>query len=126
MANASPTATAPTPGPWHVSVSQNPDVYNDEQHLCILPDIRTTHGKVIADIETLPEAEANARLIAAAPGLLRVVKKLRNTCMERLDLLRGPEQEWRDEDELKDMIGSYTLLLEDCDRVIAEVEDRVC
>src|SRR4051812_32479621 len=55
-----------TRGPWHLAESENEHVYKGKRHLCILPDPTVTHGLVVADIETLPEAEANARRIVGA------------------------------------------------------------
>ena len=50
-------------------------MYNGEKHWAVLPNPETTHGQLIADIETLDEAEANAHLISAAPVLLQAAKK---------------------------------------------------
>ena len=64
-----------TPGPWHVTVSQNPDVYGGEEHFAIIADHQTSHGQILADVETLPGAKANATLIAACPELLLACKQ---------------------------------------------------
>src|SRR3546814_12636072 len=55
------TSSAHTAGPWRVGESENPHVYGGQKHLVILSDPETTHGVVIADVETVPEAQANAR-----------------------------------------------------------------
>lgn len=57
------TSTTHTPGPWH----------HDRR------DILTSDGRCIAEVcsggaDSLEEADANGRLIAAAPELLRVAR----------------------------------------------------
>lgn len=64
-----------TPGPWHVTVSQNLGVYGSEEHFAIIADHQTSHGQILADVETLPGAKANATLIAACPELLLACKQ---------------------------------------------------
>ncbi len=64
---------------------------------------------------------AIARLIAAAPDLLKVAKMARATYGERLSLLQE-EREWRGDDETDDMIGHYTSLLSATKIAIAKVD----
>lgn len=60
--------SAPTPGPWETSV-------NDEGQWDVCAE---GGGDMVADLADCPEsAEANARLIAAAPDLLAALKGLR-------------------------------------------------
>jgi len=65
------SASAHTPGPWFVSRSENPDVYRGQSHLMIVDE--ATHT-CVADVETKINAEANARLIAAAPDMFAALQ----------------------------------------------------
>ena len=69
-----PTSSAHIPGPWHVTTCKAPAVYGGEKHFAIIDDPDTGYGIIIADLETMPEAEANARLMAAAPELLAALE----------------------------------------------------
>lgn len=75
-----------TPGKWKVEGSDNPDGSN----LIVLDE----DGRVIADmcdscgVEDCEEAEANARLIAAAPDLLEALRDLHDACAH-----------WEDQDD---------------------------
>src|SRR5438067_2262202 len=73
-----PSNTAPafTKEPWLISESTNPAVYGGERHLVILSHPDDGTGKIIADLETLPEAKANAEVIARAPQLLQSLERL--------------------------------------------------
>src|SRR5437868_2649665 len=73
MRNAS-TSPAHTAGPRIVSTSSNAHVYDGEKHFVILSHPEESTARIIADLETLPEAEANACLIAVAPELLDTLK----------------------------------------------------
>lgn len=53
-----------TPGPWHVQPSDHPG------GLLIKP----IPGQVVAQCDELPEMEANARLIAAAPEMYEALR----------------------------------------------------
>lgn len=66
------------------------------------------------------EAQANARLIATAPELLRLAKTFLLTCEDRIELLK--EEDWRPDDEREDMTGHYTALSESCKSVLAKAE----
>jgi hypothetical protein len=62
--------SAHTKGPWYVSLSQR-------KSLCVVSFDTWICGELEADNDTsisLQEAEANARLIAAAPDLLEALK----------------------------------------------------
>ena len=56
---------AHTPGPWFVQESDHADT-----GLLIKP----IPGQVVAECDPVPEMEANARLIAAAPELLEALQ----------------------------------------------------
>ena len=69
--------------------------------------------------------EANARLIAQAPELLRVAGSAANAFKERISCLQDELQEdYCDEDDIKYQIGSYTYLLEEHRKVIARAEGK--
>ena len=64
---------AHTKGPWFVNHS--PQIFDDAR--CILQKETT---KFIAEIhDTSPQADANARLIAAAPDLLAICKAIKES-----------------------------------------------
>ncbi len=83
-------ANTATKGPWIVSTSTNAHVYDGEEHLVILSHPVEGTGQILADIETLPEAEANARLMAAAPDLLAALDLLLEQTVD-MDLAHGIE-----------------------------------
>lgn len=69
--------TTHTPGPWLWGYSENPAVYNGQEHLVILTHPELSCGLIIADLETQFSEEeqlANAHLIAAAPDLLEALE----------------------------------------------------
>jgi len=57
-----------TPGPWFVSEPNEPD----QTGLLIKP----IPGDVVAEIDVLPNAIANARLIASAPELYEALERI--------------------------------------------------
>jgi len=81
-------AARPTTGPWHLTVSENPGVYGGEKHFAIIADHQTSNGQILADVETLPEAKANATLMAAAPELLNALENLLRQTVD-MDLAHG-------------------------------------
>lgn len=60
--------TSHTPGPWHIQPSSS----FDASYVLIKP----IPGQVVAQVDKLPEMDANAALIAAAPDLLEALKFL--------------------------------------------------
>lgn len=73
MTNSS-TSSAHTPGPWLASVSHCEEIYGLDKHDCV--ESRSA-GQLVADICPTgddEESAANARIIAAAPELLRYLK----------------------------------------------------
>jgi hypothetical protein len=78
------TPSAHTPGPWHVTMSENASVYGGEKHFAVMSDRETGGGQIVADLETLKEAEANARLIAAAPEMLDALRIAENAVRDWL------------------------------------------
>lgn len=102
-----------TPGPWHI------DLQSPYSAICVKP----YPGEIVCDIEGADaEAEANARLIAAAPELLQTVRSDRLAFEERIE---GLEEEKRElgvgDGEFADqgVIDHYHALAERCDEVIA-------
>jgi len=80
--------------------------------------IYDAQGTRLADVYAAPtvaedgEAREAARLITAAPPLLAAVREAVATYQDRLSLLEE-EREWRGDDEYRDMVGHYSLLLRD-------------
>lgn len=80
---------AHTPGPWVIS----PNVYRGKEHgkYAFLEIVSSAHIFWIARVQTFDDdpgyCAANARLIAAAPEMLRVLKRVRGRMQKyRLDL----------------------------------------
>lgn len=69
-----------TPGPWFVQHSSH------QGGLLIKP----VPGQVVAQCDELPEMQANARLIAAAPDLLAALKALRDYCWNNIAYFGDP------------------------------------
>ena len=61
------------PGPWEVSEEWHGDLYIDSY---IEGEGDTALAKIVNNVCKTDQAEANARLIAAAPDLLTIVKDL--------------------------------------------------
>lgn len=77
--NPTDSPTAPTagggshtPGPWKVLAVKDED-FGDE--IQVVLDDNGPGVAIIADVEDQPEAEANARIIAAAPELLAAARR---------------------------------------------------
>jgi len=66
------TSSAHTPGPWFTE----PHNLTDCGNWLVRQDV--PFGPVVAEVDPLPESEANAWLIAAAPDLLIAVVELLN------------------------------------------------
>lgn len=66
-----------TPGPWTWDKNDTAAT-GATNSLVVRPAGESPHGRWVADVGRLhdPEAEANARLIAAAPDLLKAVRGL--------------------------------------------------
>ena len=98
------TSSAHTPGPWHV------DTYGtgDSGNLLVLqmPDA------VICELDSLPEAAANARLIAAAPELLVCTDYLLHVCDDRLSILA------EEDDPDEEVVRHYSLLKRDAQEAL--------
>lgn len=62
-------APAHTPGPWHVKWDFEPSDFPENGLL-----IKAAPGQVVAECDRVPEMEANAQLIAAAPELLEALR----------------------------------------------------
>lgn len=82
-----------TPGPWKITVSYRPDQRSDyhifaknSSEVAIVRD-----GRHPLDTAPNGEAEANARLIAAAPETFAALKELRHTLRGFEHLLAGSE-----------------------------------
>lgn len=88
MTTTAPEKTTHTPGPWQ----QRTLIVQDQNGEVIAHCTRWEHGTPMPYV-----AEANARLIAAAPDLLAALKDVEFTAM-RLGLTRGDadDQQWAD------------------------------
>ncbi|MBS0264881.1 MAG: hypothetical protein JSS02_23295 [Planctomycetes bacterium] len=69
-----------TPGPWFV----DPYGASDTGHYLIKP----IPGPVVCELDPLPEAAANAPLIAAAPELFQILLQFESACESRIADLR--------------------------------------
>lgn len=85
-----------TPGPWRVydvtlktpyvgTVSLNPKAGWEHQTICNLFEDQADNYDTQNDFVLLPNAEANGRLIAAAPDLLAALTDLYLVAREQLD-----------------------------------------
>jgi hypothetical protein len=74
-----------TPGPWNIG--EDGDVFGFENSTCV--------AKVCGAPENIPEALANARLIAAAPTLLAVCKAWEKYDSESFDKHPCPDSVMR-------------------------------
>ncbi|MFN0019473.1 MAG: hypothetical protein ACKVP0_14530 [Pirellulaceae bacterium] len=99
MENTAFSSSAHTTGPWHV----DPFGTGDSGNLLV----KQVRGAVICELDPLPEALANARLIAAAPDLLVCTQNLLQVCDDRLSIL----EEQGDPDE--EVVRHYFLLRRD-------------
>lgn len=111
----------PTAGPWYnppgsvsvFSVEKRIDDSWPKKPNPVKVCDTSTHAK------SVPEAEANARLTAAAPELRDLVKQYAITCQERIQAEKEPGDGWDEE-----VVHHYELLLADCRRVLAKAEGR--
>lgn len=94
MKPALPATLSHTPGPWHVAHSPtygSPFVTNDSGKLCLTGTVGP---------KDLSEAEANARLIAAAPDLLALALRTQKAMGDLLAVMPAgmpPEMRaWKD------------------------------
>lgn len=92
------TQAAHTPGPWHV-VPPTLGVWN------YCESVASEHATVCVVVDGLRQANANARLVSAAPELLAALHDLRDVILKHLRPL--PE-----------------AAIEHADRVIAKAEGR--
>jgi hypothetical protein len=72
---------AHTPGPWHVHDGRYTEIFRPKRTVFAWPDGDPSYGPVavaFCDFHTPEIAEANARLIAAAPDLLAAAKRALN------------------------------------------------
>ena len=119
--------------PLRVIRSVNTDVYSGEDHLAILAmkpeDVDAAGGgpgKIIADIETGPDAERYANLFGAAPHGCELALSMRNACEEHLSTLNqemSHGREGADEkelDDLQDQIDNWYVLLNKCNAFLAK------
>jgi hypothetical protein len=118
MPHASPPS-AHTPGPWFADLVD-----------LIIYTSGDTASKIAVVHQQLEPSEdsdvtsSNARLIAAAPDLLKLARSFRCSCGERLSILREERNVlWMqafETDDIDDQIGHWTTLQNTCDAVIAQ------
>jgi hypothetical protein len=74
------TQATHTPGPWEISKNEA-----GELDIC-----EAGAGNMLADLAKCKNAEANARLIAAAPDLLEALRVTGNGCLSIRTAKSGP------------------------------------
>ena len=98
------------PFPPSASLPWRAEFYGEYIAIC------DAQGGRLADVYAAPtvaedaEARAVSRLMTAAPTLLKAVREAVATYQDRLALLEE-EREWRGDDEYRDMVGHYSILL---------------
>ncbi len=110
------TSSAFTAGPWdHYD-------YGDKKYPTI--KIEDDRGNPIAYIDRSDRgpavSAANARLIARAPDLLNLARKLIVVCDDRLAELREESDQWQDSD-ITDRINHYVSLKHEAESCISEI-----
>lgn len=118
MANASTTSSAHTPGPWIFDQSAHDDtgllIFGLNRHHEPLDHVLNPEtGKrepvyervAIAELDKVPEMEANARLIAVAPDMLDTLIRL-DAHLHRPYWERDPEEAEALEKKLNDVIDA--------------------
>ena len=125
MTNEATTSTAHTAGPWQVT---NIEHGSWQIHLEDLSPLATVgDGTHEGDPET---AEANARLIAAAPEMFEILQEYSNACYDRIAILReemeelGLTEEDEDAADLMDQMGHWEAAKRGVDVLIARAEGR--
>ena len=84
-----------TPGPWYI------DRYSANSGVLF---VKPVPGQIVCEVDPLPEAEANARLIAAAPEMLvHLVLAVTRLTINNID---GSEQPYID--DIKQIINAAT------------------
>lgn len=118
------TPPAHTPGPW------NTHDYGDDKYPWII--IEADLGHHVAAVERYlgkdDRSAADARLIAAAPALLNLARKLVIVCHDRLADLKEEAERLSDffseeaEDDILARIDHYTSLKSEAENAIALIE----
>lgn len=112
MANATKTSSAYT-NSWRVITTENPAVYEGQAHWAIIEDCEC--GQIIADIETGPNQQEHANLIAAVPKLLDDLKQM----IELTDSVVG---NWENGQELAWAVNALERYAEAARETIAKAE----
>ncbi len=87
-----------TPGPWRVHPKNNERVIQSSEDIAVMCGI----------FRDTIEREANARLIAAAPELLAMVKKLRNYVGHYASMPHAHPDAYKDEANARQLIRQAT------------------
>jgi hypothetical protein len=119
------TPSAYTPAPWlatKTSIGEWLIHLEDGSSIALVGD-----GPHEGDMRT---AQANARLIAAAPDGLKLAKTFQESCEEHMSVLNDemvagkPDASEGDLDDLQDQIDHWQALKDTCDAFIAKAEGR--
>ena len=76
-----------TPGPWIIDeniamIKSNPQALGDQEYICELYDKVNDLGNEWTDDSMSGEIVANARLIAAAPEMFELLKKMQDATLD--------------------------------------------
>jgi hypothetical protein len=106
-------SSAHTTGPWMVYVTPGDTLYiSSPKH----------NIAAICNNAKPEELAANARLIAAAPDLLRLARSFHCACTERMSILRDERAEaFADTEDIDDQLGHWGVLLNQCAETITKV-----
>lgn len=74
-----------TPGPWDMACDSYGKVRHSQKYDCVFATIKVNNAERLVTVAARIENPADARLIAQAPRMLEIIRKLLNTCELNLD-----------------------------------------
>lgn len=113
------TSSTHTPGPW--IVQNHNEICADNEHESFVAEV----------FDQTDEWKANARLIAAAPKMLKMLRRYASDCETRIEVLRdemneaGLTSEDEEAADLNDQVAHWQATKDGVVVLIAEAEGRV-